>query len=233
MYLANYIHTLRRRLLILLTILVGFSVTGCIGTDILELTQLEPEIRITSMVSQIELGVPFPLTAAYFNESGNQEPVNISWSSSNENIIEVDANGVVTGIQPGTAIITAAFQFFSDDISLTVGDSVVMLGTSREAALAGLNNYNVSGTALLQDDSGTLTLELLDDFTAENGPGLHVYLSNQPTNVAGGIDLGSLISNTGSQVYNVPDGTSLATYDYVLIYCKPFSVPFGNGQFEN
>ena len=77
-----------------------------------------------------------------------------------------------------------------------------------------------------------LTLFFESNFEASNGPGLHVYLSNQAEGVAGGIDLGELKSNEGAQQYALPDDININTYDYVIIYCKPFSVVFGNGELK-
>ncbi len=43
-----------------------------------------------------------------FNPSNAQDYYTISWSSSNKNVATVDQNGVVTGVTPGTAVITAS-----------------------------------------------------------------------------------------------------------------------------
>ena len=44
------------------------------------------------------------------------------------------------------------------------------------------------------------------------------------------VNLGKLKANNGNQNYNIPDGTDLSKYDSVLIWCKQFSVLFGNAE---
>lgn len=70
----------------------------------------------------------------------------------------------------------------------------------------------------------TLTLELQEDFSSSNGPGLFIYLTNNGTSIAGGIEVGELQSSTGADSYSLPQGVTLSQFDQVLIYCKPFGV---------
>ncbi|MGH9952595.1 MAG: DM13 domain-containing protein, partial [Nitrososphaeraceae archaeon] len=47
------------------------------------------------------------------------------------------------------------------------------------------------------------------------------------------IDIGNLKANIGNQNYQVPDGTDLAKYNTVLIWCKAFSVLFGSADLKS
>jgi hypothetical protein len=86
-------------------------------------------------------------------------------------------------------------------------------------------NYDVEGTALMLDVDGDLILRF-EDFKSEDGPGLYVYLSvDQGDNDF--VDLGKLEGIEGNMNYNVPSGTNIAKYNYVLIWCEPYSVLFG------
>jgi hypothetical protein len=45
--------------------------------------------------------------------------------------------------------------------------------------------------------------------------------------VEGGVQLGRLKGNIGTQSYELPDGVDLVELDNVVIWCERFSVPFG------
>ncbi len=85
-----------------------------------------------------------------------------------------------------------------------------------------------NGNARIYNDNGTWKLYLYN-FSATNGPDLHVYLSTTE-NAATFIDLGLLKSTTGNQVYNLSGNPNLSTFKYILIWCKQFSVFWGGGQ---
>ena len=88
-----------------------------------------------------------------------------------------------------------------------------------------------SGKAQLYDIPGIGPVLRFEEFTATNGPDLHVLLATEPlpTNrhdLGEYIDLGSLKGNVGDQNYEIPEGTEVASYASVVIYCKPFHVVF-------
>ena len=94
--------------------------------------------------------------------------------------------------------------------------------------------YEFSGDAVLATNSnGSLTLQLANNFKAENGPGLNVYLSNSSNGITGAVELGELKSIEGSQEYDVPSNVALNSYDHIVIYCKPFGVAFGTAKLSN
>ena len=90
-----------------------------------------------------------------------------------------------------------------------------------------------SGTATiyrLPDGSHVLRLETLD---VTNGPALVVILSPHPNpsssadvHQTGYVELAKLKGNKGNQNYPLPDGVDPATFNSVVIYCKPFKVVF-------
>lgn len=81
----------------------------------------------------------------------------------------------------------------------------------------------------LADGSHVLRFE---DFSATNGPDLHVILSSHPAPTSseevmqGYLDLGSLKGNIGSQNYTIPAGTDISQFKSIIIYCQPFHVIF-------
>lgn len=89
-------------------------------------------------------------------------------------------------------------------------------------------DHPTSGTGMTITD-GTQTFLRFEEFETDNGPDLNVYLRNSedPDDY---IDLGDLKGNIGDQNYELPEGTDLATYDFVDIWCVRFGVSFGTAQ---
>ncbi len=190
------------------------------------------EITSPGDVSVIEPGTTLQLSARALTTSGTVvEGVTFAWESSNETIASVDQDGLVTSTSnEGDVDILVSGEGAEGVFQLRVGTQESL---SRVAELEGLNGYRVSGDAVLSATvSGNLTLQLSEDFSAQNGPGLYLYLSNNRTNVSGGVEIGPLRSSSGADSYNVPSTVDLGDFDYVLVYCKPFGVGFGTGQFE-
>jgi len=84
---------------------------------------------------------------------------------------------------------------------------------------------SISGVAKVYQKNNAYQLSL-DSFFVSNGPDLKVYLSKEypPSNF---INLGSLQSTSGMQVYNIPGQPDFTEYKYVLIHCQQYSHLFG------
>ncbi len=83
----------------------------------------------------------------------------------------------------------------------------------------------------LADGSRVVRLEGL---STENGPDLHLYLTEAAADVrndnafsARYASLGKLKGNKGDQTYQLPATVDLGRYAAVVIWCKRFSVAFG------
>ncbi|MDX1628918.1 MAG: DM13 domain-containing protein [Fulvivirga sp.] len=212
-------------------LLISLFLTACIGTDVVEEVVVPELLRISTAPSSIKVGDTFKFNASYFNTSGQREDVVITWSSADTSIISIDPEGTAMAHEAGNTTIYASYLHLIDSVNVAAGEET-SFEMSREASLQGNSSYDIRGTALLIQESDIITLDFMSDFSATNGPGLHVYLSNDPDIVSGGVDLGSLKSTTGSQSYDVPSVIELNTYDYVVIFCKPFGVAFGHGKFN-
>lgn len=83
-----------------------------------------------------------------------------------------------------------------------------------------------SGKASLYKIASGYVLQLTN-FSVTNGPALHVYLSKEamPVNY---IDLGTLKSTNGNQVYNIPNQQDFTAYKYISIHCVAFNHLFGS-----
>ncbi len=90
-----------------------------------------------------------------------------------------------------------------------------------------------SATVFQMGDERVLRFE---DFTATNGPDLHVILTRDPAPSSRAevgsdyVDLGSLKGNMGNQNYEIPTDLDLSDYQGVVIYCMPFHVVFATAS---
>jgi hypothetical protein len=76
---------------------------------------------------------------------------------------------------------------------------------------------------------GTQYKLALENVTISNGPDLHVYISKEIL-PATFIDLGSLQSVAGNQLYSIPGTPDFSQYKYALIHCKQFNHLFGSAE---
>ncbi|MDW7695323.1 DM13 domain-containing protein [Flammeovirgaceae bacterium SG7u.111] len=203
--------------------------SGCIGTDILEIEMMDPEIKITSNIMSIKVGEEAQFKAVFFDEVGDMTTTGFTWTSTDESIISIDNNGLASALKEGKVIIEATKGGISDAINVEAGSETIEVLTQRTGTFTGLNNYSVEGTFGITENR---QLVFQENFKADSGPGLYVYLSNNATSVQGGVELGMLKSSNGLQEYDLPSGIEANTYDHVIIHCKPFNVPFGTGKFE-
>jgi len=84
----------------------------------------------------------------------------------------------------------------------------------------------VTGKAEVYKTGTTYDVKLAN-FNTNNGPALHVYISKEamPVNY---IDLGSLKSTAGNQVYSVTGMPDFMEYKYISIHCVAYNHLFGS-----
>lgn len=193
------------------------------------------KVVISTATSVLGIGATFQLAAKAYNTNNQEIPgQQLSWSSSNPLVLSVNPNGLVTGQSAGSAYVTA---FAAGVNSLPLSIQVLPAsGLSRSGTFSGNMGYSVSGTATLQQTGNGLQLILGSNFQASSGPQLGVFLAKTASgalNAQNSLKLANLIQNSGMQTYNVPAGVDLNDYDYIVIYCIPFTVRFGTAQLNN
>ena len=96
-----------------------------------------------------------------------------------------------------------------------------------EGSFVSQGGHTVNGSAFVVDrPEGRLLV--LPELDSENGPDLQLYLSPQADgSVDGGVRLGPLKGNIGTQSYELPDELDLAALNNVVIWCERFATPFG------
>jgi hypothetical protein len=213
----------------LLGVLVLF-LGGCIGTDIVP-DFVEPTIVIENSIVNLQVGDTFQLTAVYFDSTGSPTNEELLWSTSDDQVLEVSGDGLIEGISIGVAIITAQRNEMMASVEIEVSMEETEVMNARTADIRTTSSYPLSGIATLTIDGSNSRLDLSEDFsTTDRLPGLYLYLTNNPGTINGALELGPVEQFEGAQTYEVPDDVELFTYNYVLFYCKPFTVKVGDGE---
>ncbi len=207
-------------------------VGGCIETDIVEQELVPARVEITRKATSIKIGETYQFQAQYFDDLGNVVNADITWASTDPGIISINDAGLAMANSAGNVTISATTNDATDMIPVEAGDVTSEPLLERTGTFRGNRDYEVTGNFTLSEETGELQLSFSSDFSTSNGPGLYIYLTNSESSITGGVELGELKSNTGAQTYAVGGDVQLGTYDYVLVYCKPFGVAFGLGKFD-
>ena len=210
----------------------GLAVVDSIALTIRALEEeVAEELSIMTFPSTLDVGATFQLEASYFDGMGQPDPtVNITWSVADQSILSITGDGLIQGLAEGVTTVTATARGLSDEVVVEVLSSEVDI--TRFGTLRG-TGYDISGEFSLSVEDDSLLLTVTNASIDPNAPGPYFYLSNQDRSVAGGVNLG--VSQDGDFVINIsrdfPE-VALFTYDYFVVWCEPFSVTLGVGQFE-
>src|SRR5690606_34581742 len=104
--------------------------SGVMNLDWIELLGETPEVPVTSVSitqesPQVQVGQTLRLTTTF--TPADPAPTNqvVTWASDNTDVVSVNANGDVTGVEEGTATITVTTEdgTFTDQVTVTVVES--------------------------------------------------------------------------------------------------------------
>lgn len=91
-------------------------------------------------------------------------------------------------------------------------------------------DHSATGTATVYEQDGLHVLRFEDDTDIQNGPDLWVWVLAADDYDGGSpgefIELGKIKGNVGGQNYELPAEFDPQVHQFVLIWCKRFSVPF-------
>lgn len=97
---------------------------------------------------------------------------------------------------------------------------------AKTGTFMGLNEKTVSGTVTVTDDEVALA-----GFSSDEGPDLHVYLTNGTDEAA--VTAGTLVDavsfDTATQTFAL-DGIDTSKYTYVVIHCDKAKAVFGAAE---
>lgn len=221
---------------LLLLLFATLFFTGCIGDDIIEDT-VEASIRIKNPIDSLTVGQTHQFEAIYLNTIGQEEAANISWLSTDSEILSISSSGEAEGLSEGITTIEASVD---NDPNLIESFSVVVTQETvdntdqiRTGALQTTSSYTLEGDFTLQTSGENLILTLGENYRASsNLPGLYLYLTNNPNSVNNALEIGAVSVFNGIHSYEI-EGVELNEYSHLLYYCKPFGVKVGDGEFEN
>lgn len=94
---------------------------------------------------------------------------------------------------------------------------------ARTGSFEGLNDKNVAGTV-----SVSATQIVLSGYSSDEGPDLHIYLTNgtDEAAVSAGVDVSTVAFDSESQSFDLT-GIDVSKYDTVVIYCNKVNATFG------
>lgn len=220
---------------LLLISLLGL-LSSCVGDDFIE-DRIDPVLRINNAIETLEVGTDYQFEFTYFNNVGQQETAEVVWESSDSNIISITSAGLATAIQPGDVELTATVSGPDDQVfqsllvSAGASTTEVEAATVRTGVIQTTTFYDLEGDfELVQNDDGTLTLNIADNYKASSGlPGLYVYLTNNPRSISGAFEIDEVKTFSGAHSFEI-SGVELNEYSHLLYFCKPFNVKVGDGE---
>jgi hypothetical protein len=116
-------------------------------------------------------------------------------------------------------------------IAGTPTSSTTMMGQS--GGLQGMfmsNIHPTSGSVSVSETGGKRTL-VFTNFRTDGGPDLRIYLAEN-TGLRNFIEVSRLNSTSGNFSVELPANANPSQQRYVLIWCKAFSVLFGNAELK-
>ena len=91
-------------------------------------------------------------------------------------------------------------------------------------------DHSADGTATVYEQGGEYVLRFEEDTDIQNGPDLWVWVLESNSYDGGDpgnfVELGKIKGNVGGQNYALPAEFDPDVHQFVLIWCKRFSVPF-------
>ncbi|MFT4535930.1 MAG: hypothetical protein ACJA1A_002830 [Saprospiraceae bacterium] len=221
--------------LLFLFSIITLLFTSCIKDDIND-DFVEPTIRITTTPDTIIVGSQFQFDFAYFNNVGQRENINPTWSSSNESLLMVDQSGLATAIVKGAVTITVSYTSAavntSESFEVNIGEVLVEVPTAKSGRIATTSSYVLEGDFEISEESGKLIISIAENYSASTSlPGLFVYLTNNISTTSNAYEIGAVETFSGAHTYEI-DGIGINEYSHILYFCKPFNVKVGDGEIK-
>ena len=208
---------------------------GCIGNDYL-FDEVEPELRISTSLDTIAINSSFQFEATYLNNVGQEEAVPLNWKSSQNEIINIDENGLATATNTGQSTISVTYespeQVYVDSVTVVVGETSVVVENDRSGSINTTSSYVLTGDFTIEENGSGIVVTFANNYQASSSlPGLYLYLSNNPNSIANAYEVGMVDVYIGAHQYNIQE-VGINEYNYLLYYCKPFNVKVGHGEIE-
>ncbi|MDH5804930.1 MAG: Ig-like domain-containing protein [Gemmatimonadota bacterium] len=137
------------------------------STNIVLVGDAPSGIQVTPGYANLLVGATANLTATLFDGNGNPTTGTPTWTSRSTGVATVDANGVVTGVAAGTAVIVAQAAPVADSVTVTVGiPGQVIATTSVGGRTFGSGTVGVDVVVDVAVDMALAGSELLGSYNA-------------------------------------------------------------------
>lgn len=105
-------------------------------------------------------------------------------------------------------------------------ESSTQMSEPRSGEFTGLNGKSVAGSVTVTESEITF-----DGFSSDEGPDLHVYLTNgtDEAAVAAGVQIDAIAFDEDSQTFSL-DGVNVEDYTTVVIHCDKAAAVFGAAE---
>ena len=129
-----------------------------------------------------------------------------------------------------TSTMTTETETSTTTIDNNTGTGIVLAPQFYEGEIISTSSYILEGNFRYEHKGTQITLSLDENYRASTSlPGLYLYLGNNPNTVNGAIEIAKVTVFNGAHEYILPPSIELADYKYLIYWCKPFSVPVGEG----
>lgn len=213
-------------------LLVGILCQGCIGTDLLDVEITDPVLRISFFPTQLQVADSFQLQFEYRDSLGSPANRPIAWISSDTSVASINEQGLLIGLDTGQTIITAVVGNATDQVMIQVTkEETIVAVNSRTGSLMGRAGYRIMGNFTVSINDEKTILTIINAQIDNTAPGPVYYLGNSKSSIANALRLG--VANSGDQTYELPENITITTYDLLIVWCDPFNVLLGYGEFKD
>jgi hypothetical protein len=127
------------------------------------------------------------------------------------------------------SLLTGLFLGACKKETIAVDNTPIVTNTTDKTIYSGIfenNAHSVSGNVKVIEDATKKQFLVIEDLKSDAGPDIRVYLATDKT-AKDFVEISAKVVNGNSKI-EMPASANLAKQKYVLIWCKQFSVLFGN-----
>ncbi len=212
------------------TAMTGQGVSDDIAVIIEEDTTRIFSIELAFETDVIELGDSMLLEAAALTFTGREAAgQDLSWSSSDPEILSVSETGKLQALAVGQATITVTLE---DDPEITASKSFTVqnLFPMRTGTLvSGRGGTDGTVTLYVSRVDTLLRVRLNEDFFGARIPGPTLYMTNDQFSTAGGLRIQEIEHGPGeNREFLLPGNPDIQDFNYLIYHCEPANVIYGS-----
>ncbi|MDB2673088.1 DM13 domain-containing protein [Flavobacteriaceae bacterium] len=179
----------------------------------------------------IEARTTFSVTAVTSTDTSTSTSETSTMTADSEtSTLTTDTETSTMTTDTETSTMTTETETSTTTIDNNTGTGIVLAPQFYEGEIISTSSYIIEGNFRYEHNGTQITLSLDENYRASTSlPGLYLYLGNNPNTVNGAIEIAKVTVFNGAHEYILPPSIELADYKYLIYWCKPFSVPVGEG----